>query len=398
MTTLAANLSTLLRWPVGCPLPASRKLNENRAKTWLQSNQGASSLEKTSYSSYLGVGTAVVGLATLFLGRDNSIVKTIGGVLAAVGTAVALLGKLFGFEFSAVENAVNSVVKDLQKKVVVGDAGTINKPIGDEDVSIKTKDVELKGGFFKSPIPTKKTIIYIHGVRSNIEKCEEEIRKIQEKLPVNILAVDPRGFGNSKYSGVITTEGLIEDGKAMYDYLVNEKGIDPKDISVFGHSLGGAIAVGLAKEREVENLILQSTFTKTSQAAEGSLKKLLPDVLATQLSKLLNTDFNSGEDIKKVKAKNLVVLHGEKDIITPSSEGKDLFELSKQNPNIASREWISQPEADHSDYFNHYTDENFDLIRRLLGVESTSEEVSSVGRVLPFDQNIKSPNLEQLAA
>lgn len=386
MTTLAANLSTLLRWPVGCPLPGSKKLNENSAKTWLQSNQEASSLKKTSYSTYLGAGTAALGLATLFFGKENSLVKTVGGILAAVGTAVALVGKFFGFEFSGVESVVNNVVKDIQSRVVVGDAGTITKPIGDEEVLIKTKDVDLKGGFFKAPVKTNKTIIYIHGVRSNIEKCEEEIRKIQAKLPVNVLAVDPRGFGNSKYGGMITTEGLIEDGKAMYDYLVNEKGIDPKDISVFGHSLGGAIAVGLAKEREVQTLILQSTFTKTSQAAEGSLKKLLPDVLATQMSKLLNTDFNSGEDIKNVKAKNLVVLHGEKDVITPSSEGRDLFELSKQNPNIANREWISQPEADHVDYFNHYSDENFDLIRGLLELESKPEvvSVSTVGEVVPF--------------
>lgn len=385
MTTLAANLSTLLRWPIGCPIPASKKLQENKAKSWLQSNPKASPLEKTSYSTYLGAGTATLGLATLFLGRDNSLVKTIGGVLAAVGTAVAVIGKFFGFEFSTVENVVNNVVQDIQSRVVVGSAGTITKPVGDEQVSIKTKDVELKGAYFKSPIKTNKTIIYIHGVRSNIETCEDEIRKIQAKLPVNILAVDPRGFGNSKFDGMITTEGLIEDGKAMYDYLVKEKGVDPKDISVFGHSLGGAIAIGLAKEREVENLFLQSTFTKTSQCAGAALSQLLPDAMAVRMGNLLQTDFKSGEDIKAVKARNLVILHGEKDGITPSSEGKELFDNSANNPNLRSRKLILQPEANHVDYFNHYRDEDFELINNLINQpegKNTSEVVSPVLNVV----------------
>ncbi len=343
-----------------------------------------------------GMVVAGLGIISSFLGfaKNNSFVKVGGMFLGAIGVGVALVSKFL-------ENELD-ILGSLQKKVVVGGAtGVSTKPedVGlsnTEVVNIKTEDnEELKGHFIKAPVPTQKTIIYIHGVRSNVGRCLDEIKKIQEKVPANVLVVDPRGFGDSTLNNkIISTQGLITDGKAMYDYLIKEKGLKAEDISIFGHSLGGAIAVGVAKERKVNSLILQSTFTKTSQCAEEALKKLLPEVIASRMGKLLSTDFNSAEDIKYVKADNLVIFHGENDLITPSSEGKELYEISAQNKNLKSRNWILQPKADHTNYYDFYTSENFDLINKIINQAEVSTESEGSATPLQIVVNNGTPSKE----
>jgi abhydrolase domain-containing protein 12 len=74
-------------------------------------------------------------------------------------------------------------------------------------------------------------------------------------LDCNVLAVDYRGFGDS--SGTPSEEGLINDSRAVWDYVVQhasekngegqgQKGVKEKDLILVGQSLGTGVVAGLA--------------------------------------------------------------------------------------------------------------------------------------------------------
>ncbi|KAI5293021.1 hypothetical protein KEM52_005891, partial [Ascosphaera acerosa] len=63
--------------------------------------------------------------------------------------------------------------------------------------------------------------------------------------PVHVIAFDYRGFGLS--TGSPTEEGLITDAEAVLTYLTGQLGISRSRIAIVGHSLGTAVAAGVAE-------------------------------------------------------------------------------------------------------------------------------------------------------
>ena len=56
-------------------------------------------------------------------------------------------------------------------------------------------------------------------------------------------------------------QGIELDALAAWHWLAREKGVDPAKLIIFGRSLGGAVAAGLACTRAAAGLILESSFT-----------------------------------------------------------------------------------------------------------------------------------------
>jgi hypothetical protein len=135
------------------------------------------------------------------------------------------------------------------------------------------------------------------------------------RLAVNVLAVDYRGYGKSEGSPDET--GVYRDADAAYDYLIRERHIQPKNIVVFGHSLGGAVAIDLASRRECGGLIVQSSFTSAKDMARRMF--LIP-----LFEYLFKSQFDSLAKIRQVRAPILIV-HGTRDEVVPFSMGQRLF-------------------------------------------------------------------------
>ena len=79
----------------------------------------------------------------------------------------------------------------------------------------------------------------------------------------NVLLIDLRGTGDSTFQDGRSTIGNEEhrDVLGAWDWLVNEKGIDPKHIGLFANSLGGANAnYAFSVEPRIAAIFLQSTF------------------------------------------------------------------------------------------------------------------------------------------
>lgn len=86
-------------------------------------------------------------------------------------------------------------------------------------------------------------------------------------IPVGFyrLLFDYRGYGKS--SGPFPSEDRVyADAERAWQYLVRERRIDPRRIVLYGHSLGGAVAVEMAlRHPEVAGAVVESSFTSIQE-------------------------------------------------------------------------------------------------------------------------------------
>jgi pimeloyl-ACP methyl ester carboxylesterase len=162
-------------------------------------------------------------------------------------------------------------------------------------------------------------MLYLHGARWNLTGSVSRIERWR-KLGFSVLAVDYRGFGKS--SGSAPTEAFAyDDAVAAWDYLAKLAPGKPRYI--VGHSLGGAIAVELARRRpDAAGLVLEATFTSVRDMVDQSPWGFLPVGL------ILTQKFDALSKIGEVKMPVLVT-HGTRDSIVPFAMGERLYDAAR---------------------------------------------------------------------
>ncbi len=162
-------------------------------------------------------------------------------------------------------------------------------------------------------------LIYLHGSALNIGANVNHAQRFKE-LGFSVLLVSYRGYGQSE--GHFPTEAQVyADAEAAWNYLAGQKGIAPGNIFIYGHSLGGAVAINLAVSHpEARGLIVEATFT--SIAAMGRrhiLYRLLPVELIT------HQRFDSIGKIGRLKMP-VLILHGTDDRVVPFKMSYQLYD------------------------------------------------------------------------
>ncbi len=185
--------------------------------------------------------------------------------------------------------------------------------------------VESGGELYAWWIPAEKigahTVMYLHGNFGNIGHNLDHTRRLHD-MGYNVLLPDYRGYGRSS-NGQPTEARVYEDAEAAWQYLLKARGVPPQRAFIYGHSLGGAIAIDLAvKHPEAAGLIVESTFT--SMQAMGELKY---DYLPVGL--LLNQRFDSLQKIPGLKIPVLLI-HGTWDEKVPVAMARQLYDAAPQ--------------------------------------------------------------------
>jgi pimeloyl-ACP methyl ester carboxylesterase len=159
-------------------------------------------------------------------------------------------------------------------------------------------------------------LLYLHGARFDVRGSAHRMRRLQA-LGFAVLGVDYRGFGQS--TPVLPSEEMAnEDALAAWDWLAAQH--PERARYVFGHSLGGAIAVQLASRRDdVHGLIVEGSFTSIPDVVRHFKWGWLP------VGPLITQRFEAVERIAQVKAPVLVV-HGSEDQLIPPALGRALYE------------------------------------------------------------------------
>ena len=378
-----------LFWPAGCPRAPAGEDPDKFAKKWVKENPDAGFLKRSSRATYVGAGITLLGLLTGFTGRfkNNWLLKDIGWGLGFIGLITTIVGKMSGFEFDIPKAIQNTIVTGgtVRTKKTPVDFGVEANRV--EEVDIKSHGEKLDGYLIKAKTETKKTVIYFHGIRNTIEDCFAEAKKLSDNLNVNVLIVDPRGFGNSKLGDAeLTEKGLVDDAKEIYKFAKAKYGSE--NISVFGHSFGTAIATYLAKEKDIDvlnALILQSPFTKSEEAlANGKLPKFITDFIARRST----VPFNLIDCINDVKAKNVVFIDAKQDSVIVNGQGKQLCDKRT----VGNKEHIELDDANHSNYIDYYGAKDakgvsvYDVVNGFIHPKTVEEPADSEAVVLDFPE------------
>lgn len=176
-----------------------------------------------------------------------------------------------------------------------------------------------------SPQMGSRTLIYVHGNGGNIGDNAEHACRLRN-LGLNVLIFDYRGYGVR--SDVSPTEqSVYEDADSAWMYLTgntsSDRVISPNKIIIYGHSLGGAVAIETAKRHpDAATLIVESTFTSIRAMAERDRAfRFFP------LALILNQKMDSLDKIKSIHMPTLFI-HGTADNIVPTSMSEQLYAAS----------------------------------------------------------------------
>jgi len=151
-----------------------------------------------------------------------------------------------------------------------------------QDVWIDINQDQIHGWWIPAAEKSAPALLYFHGNGSNNGDLIE-IAALFHSLGVSLLFIDYRGYGKS--SPIFPNETRVyEDAEASWQYLTTELQTPPQQAFVYGHSLGGAIAIELAtKHPDMGGLITEGTFTSMTDMASLSLAASEPKQLAVIL-------------------------------------------------------------------------------------------------------------------
>ena len=206
-----------------------------------------------------------------------------------------------------------------------------------EELRIRTGDgVELHAWWVPPADRACGAVLYFHGNAGTIAGRAPVAARIASAGHAALM-VDYRGYGLS--GGSPSEEGLRQDARAAWRHLVEERGVGAERVVVAGHSLGAAVAAGLAREVAPAGVVLSGVFTSLPELAEH-LYPVLPNALfrgwPTERWEVLEAA--AGIDAP------MLVGRGGLDDLVPRAQSRRVYEAAG-----SGAEWYESPTAGHGD-------------------------------------------------
>ncbi len=195
-----------------------------------------------------------------------------------------------------------------------------------EPVSVTTTDgLTLSGLYWAPQAPHRDIVVYFHGNGGNLNR---------DGAYAEPLAADGRGLLMTSYRGYSgnpgrpTETGLAADADA---FLAEARRRLPPGgkLHLFGHSLGGAVALSLASRTAVDGVATMGTFGAIGDLAPTIVRGVMPD------------RFDNRQAIQRVRAP-ITLFHGTADPIVPFAAAEQLREASGGSATV-----VPLPGADH---------------------------------------------------
>lgn len=221
--------------------------------------------------------------------------------------------------------------RELTFRIVPGNASWFDGlPTGvqesDLPIAVDGKAQHIHAWWWPAAAQDAPAVLYLHGSRWNLTGQAFRIEELHN-FGFSVLAIDYRGFGKS--DGTLPSEQTVyEDARVAWKRLT-ELQPDPARRLVYGHSLGGAVAIDLAawlsEHARTEGgavpahgLIVESSFTTLADIAQSLTYPWLPVRL------ILTQKFDSLAKIREVSMPVLIV-HGGDDLYVPSRFSEELY-------------------------------------------------------------------------
>ncbi|MEY3866237.1 MAG: hypothetical protein RLZZ338_128 [Cyanobacteriota bacterium] len=224
-----------------------------------------------------------------------------------------------------------------------GESGVINR-----NLTIKSGDEQQNlakpGG----------VLLYLHGNGSNISANLNHGLRFYN-LGLSVFLIDYRGFGKS--TGKFPTElQVYQDTEIAFNYLVQEKGIAPENIIIYGHSLGGAIGINLAsKYQNIGGVIIEGSFTSLLE-----MTNYLRRYWIFPINMILHQRFDSISKLHLLKTP-LFFIHGAADEVVPFYMSERLFAQAPE-----PKQLYIVPGANHNNLASVAGDDYLHRVREFL--------------------------------
>ncbi len=180
--------------------------------------------------------------------------------------------------------------------------------------------------YWQHPDPSAPTVLYLHGSRWNLNGSVFRMEGWMD-MGFSVLAIDYRGFGES--TQLLPSErSAREDALAALEELARRQPSAERRF-IFGHSLGGAIAIDLAARADdidVAGIIVESSFT--------SIQDMLPTVRGGDfpgLSFFVTQHFASTRKLAAI-TEPLLIIHGTADRVIPHTMSDELYAAATSVP------------------------------------------------------------------
>ena len=146
------------------------------------------------------------------------------------------------------------------------------------------------------------TLLHSHGNAVDLGIMQSMYCHLSETLGVNVLGYDYSGYGWS--TGKPSIRNTLADVRACYNYLVDELKVRPKDVVLYGQSVGSGPTCELASKLgdDLGGVILHSPLASGVRVLKPSVEKwpVWCDI------------YPNHEHVKKIRAPTLV-MHGTAD-------------------------------------------------------------------------------------
>ncbi|PNO52338.1 MARTX multifunctional-autoprocessing repeats-in-toxin holotoxin RtxA [Aeromonas hydrophila] len=229
-------------------------------------------------------------------------------------------------------------------------------------------------------------VLFLHGSGSSAEEQADAVRSHYQKQGVDMLAVNLRGYGAS--DGGPSEQGVYQDARTMFRYLVEERGVAPGKILIHGYSMGGPIAADLARYaaeqgKPVGGLLLDRPMPSMSKAITAH-ELPNPGGLVGAIAKAINGRFSVEKNLDGLPKSTPIMLLTDNEGL--GSEGEKLraklavagYQVSGEQTfygHLASNRLMSQyAEQIVGDLFNR-TPPAADIEAPLKGIEAIRRDL-----------------------
>eukprot|EP01138_Halocafeteria_seosinensis_P015274 gb/GECG01015590.1/.p1 GENE.gb/GECG01015590.1/~~gb/GECG01015590.1/.p1 ORF type:complete len:350 (+),score=34.74 gb/GECG01015590.1/:1-1050(+) len=237
-------------------------------------------------------------------------------------------------------------------------------------------------------------VLYFHG---NAEVCSDYDglhKYFHDKLGVSLMVVDYRGYGWGTSEPTLMT--LQPDARhilSQLDAKLEQAGIGEVPIILFGRSIGSVCAIHLARlgqkihsgetdavsesqssaARRIRAIVLESPICSLLELPlVKQLGSMIPSLTSMLESGAISDPWNNSGQIQRVHLP-LLVIHGEKDEISPVQQGLRLFNEAGTAKERKSKLVFSS--AGHNDLTStsERLNEYFDALYRFISTASSDD-------------------------
>lgn len=184
-------------------------------------------------------------------------------------------------------------------------------PDGTELLTVKSSDgIELNGLYRPATGKDRPLILLLHGNASSAKTAIQWLGLLADN-GFGILSAEYRGY--SGLSGTPSEAGLTDDAAAFLAEARRRAAGRP--VWVVGHSLGGAVGLGLSRRERLNQLVTIGTFSRLRDMAPKLTRGLVPD------------EYRNAEAVGALD-EPYALIHGLRDEIVPWQIGQELHKAA----------------------------------------------------------------------